>query len=499
MSVHDLAFELARLLMSDVGAPKWPQRPPKLDFAVDDQITGQLEATINQDARFAELDVAIIDFSGSSPRVGMSSRPDNSSFIASMAKLGIIYAAFQLREDVRNVVRENIKQSSDGNGTFQQLTDADRLNKLKLDLQTFWKSNSNHLMRDEIDAATGKKTGKAVAERADIGRLEYIFTLNTLQDSPPDPNKIDFIGIEQCGLDKLDVIPSAAVQEVISRLDSFPHGKNSPENWRNVAELDFAARLWMGLAWSDNVAASTCVWDIGLPYIQALLLDSSLFDGSNGLYLVRNYIPSPPAGTRFGNTPTYFPPNTVGPVQRGTVRALTALMIAIERGELISDAASADMQRLLRPVRFATSGLANAGDTRVPNALGRGPADPVERHPTDALIKGGVNREEVKNRQTNRVTALSIACDWEYLKFGNQPRLQSMGIIILFSKIAHGIPDQLIADRSNTSDAPAAKAKANAARVKISRMLRQAEDDAESLLRDFAVAAGQTFNSLIGP
>jgi hypothetical protein len=92
-------------------------------------------------------------------------------------------------------------------------------------------------------------------------------------------------------------------------------------------------------------------------------------------------------------------------------------MIAIQRSELISDSASTDLRPLLRPVRFAASGLANAGDTRVPNALGRGPADPVQRYPTDALIKGAVNREEAKDSQTNKVTALAIACDWEYLKF----------------------------------------------------------------------------------
>jgi hypothetical protein len=50
----------------------------------------------------------------------------------------------------------------------------------------------------------------------------------------------------------------------------------------------------------------------------------------------------------------------------------------------------------------------------------------------------------------------------------------------------------MVSRTSNTGD----EAKAVAARAKISGLLRKAEDDAESLLRDFAIAAVQTFSNL---
>jgi len=386
MSLRSVALAVADLL---IGNQRWPLSPPNLtagaDYDPHDQFNTDLAALVGP------LDVALIDFSGARPLIAMSSQPDHTTLIASLAKLAILYAAFQVRQDVRDVLRKNAGIRS--------------ATALKAKLREFWAGTSSpHRLKE-------------IARRPDVGRIEYILDLSELSQPQPNPDRIDFLGIAYCGLDQLqtDFSVDANTLGAMRKLDGFPHSLNSAGNWRNMGRLTFAERLWMTIAWSDNVAASTCIWDIGLPYIQALMYESGLFDGSHGLYLTRNFIPSPPEGhgTRFGSTHGHFPPTT-GTSQRGSVQTLAALMKTLVTNLLISETASMDMKRFLRPVKYTLAEghpitFNHIGNTRVTDALGN-------IVPQEALIKGGAFDPE------------AIVCDWEYLELGGSAKV---GVIVL--------------------------------------------------------------------
>jgi hypothetical protein len=425
----------------------WPQSAPRLDFVPDDTLSKDLQKVVKLSEDFATFDVAAIDFSGSRPLVGLAAgalapKPPKhlaTTFIASMAKLAVLYAAFQMRQDLQTVIKKDKDATKDGKGSYWQLGAGARVAKLKTDLQAYWVQNSKHLGQPENRA---KPHGAKIGERSDIGRLERMFDLSELGNGPPDPNKIDFVGMRRCGLSRGFAFTSVT-QALMHNLDDLRQHEDEHATAVKIWKLDFAERLWMMTAWSSNVAASACICDVGFAYIQALMHDSGLFtDGGEGLYLTVTFRPTPRELVNdLGRPVSRFP--APGSQQRGNVKSLVALMIALQQNVLISASASEAMKQLLRPVPYAALDrpLATPGDIRLLEGMDRGPDESASRHPSDAFTKGGSNGERHVPKSTQgsapkKPVAIGTACDWDYIEIGSH----KVGLIVLNSSVVKPIP-----------------------------------------------------------
>src|SRR5690348_3408063 len=247
---RDQAVRLADLLVGTT----WPQAAPKFDFATDAGLSEDLQNIIKSSKDFATLDVAAIDFSGARPRVGLASgarapKHPATTFIASMAKLAVLYAAFQTRQDLRAVVDKDRRTTADKKGSYWQLGVDDRLAKLKSDLGAYWVQNSRHLGLPE---KASQPKGAKIGERSDIGRIERMFDLGELGKAAPDPAKIDFVGIARCGLGR-GFIFTSDTQSLMHELDDLRQSEDDDATALQIWQRAFAERLWMMAAWSSNV------------------------------------------------------------------------------------------------------------------------------------------------------------------------------------------------------------------------------------------------------
>jgi hypothetical protein len=358
--------------------------------------------------RFAAMRVGLLAFD-SAGGVRCAFNNDGQGSIGSMGKLAILYAAFQLRGDVRRVARaENIRNIA---------ALAARVRGLAGFTDTRPDETQNGETRSWLEWIFGKP---------DLGRK--------LTDG--DFDRIDFdgygtAGVDRCGLTSLaleDIPP--ATRSTMSTVQPLANNNDgSLSNWNQIASLPFAKRLWMTTAWSNNRAANTCAHDVGMMYIGALMRKSGLATSRNlGLWLTVPYA-SPPTGhgTRFrhpGDPGT--PPTSTGYKATAGPRGLAALMIAIQRGArlpagsnwkgLISPEASRDMEQLLRPLPIGGAGwhiLSRSFDTAL----------------ADAFMKGGLTPPGEPN--------VSLS-DWAYFEAAGR----RVGIIILDSHRQRGVEDQ---------------------------------------------------------
>jgi hypothetical protein len=384
----------------------WPTNPPDPGRVAPDAVSAALQSALEATmvGKFARLRVAIVDFALAPPAVALW-KPDEPVAIASMGKLAILYAAFQLREDVRAIAR-----------TFPAVRTAAEV---ETELRRAW--------------ATGTSTRLAgIANSPSIARLQFVFDFSPLAGSSRNANAIDFIAMRRCGIDDLrqDFPADSETIDVARGLEKLPHGENSASNWRAIADLTFAERLWMTTVWSDNVAASTCIWDVGLGYIQALLYDSGLFSNArSGLWLKRTFIETMPAGhgTRFGVSPSKFSPPVAGlRKQNGTARALAAFLIAIKQETLISAEACRQMKRLLRPLdRITVEGAGFPPDeyfglaSRIERAI---PSGTIRR---DVFHKGGLFPSDPDD------PPFTTLCEWAALDLESAAGPSSLGLVVL--------------------------------------------------------------------
>lgn len=124
-------------------------------------------------------------------------------------------------------------------------------------------------------------------------------------------------------------------------------------SWAKAPDLSFWERLWLAGSQSDNVAATSCVSEIGVAYMKAVQRTHGLFDPANGMHLL---LASGYGGVnvktpvnRSAGAPKYRPiqdkeTNQVTDVwdksnrstQPGSAAALTAYMIALMQNKLVS-------------------------------------------------------------------------------------------------------------------------------------------------------------------
>jgi hypothetical protein len=145
--------------------------------------------------------------------------------------------------------------------------------------------------------------------------------------------------------------------------------------WSEAPKYSFQERLWLTGAWSDNVAASTCLSDIGLPYMKAVERAWGLYDPRIGmhLFLADGYalvststpVTTDPGAKTYrdlstGHREQHWVTDVNGSfghnaTQPGSAAALTAYMIALVQGRLVSqDACDSILTFLSDTSKYAT-------------------------------------------------------------------------------------------------------------------------------------------------
>ena len=202
---------------------------------------------ISEDARFKEMGIGVVDFTTNkmSPKIWLHNG-DVSWHIGSAAKITILLAATQLREDVRA-----IKAIVDKNGFGWTPTQYDEF----FALADLWKK--------------GKNAAEAVHLKQ-IGGLGNAPRISSMFDFAKSP--VDFFGPDPN-------VPDGA--KIMTKV-----GANHHMDWPEAPELEFSERLWLAAAHSDNRAATSCVSELGVPYLKAVQRAYGLSDAANGMHLL---------------------------------------------------------------------------------------------------------------------------------------------------------------------------------------------------------------------
>jgi hypothetical protein len=280
-------------------------------------VTNGLKAKLDPIAsnpKFADMGIGVVDFSNDaqSPLIWLH-QGDEPWWLVSTAKICILLAAVQLRADVRTVKSMNVGVSTEDD--FDEL------------FATVWTLAEENSIR-------------AISVGKYPPRISRIFDL---AQTP-----IDFWG-------------AGAFVQGLTGFDG-----NHPVAWPDLRNLEFYDRMVLTGEWSDNVAATSCVSEIGVDYMKAVLQAHGLFDGDEmHLWLSTGYkgkkslkprkdidyrgIREPLTPQKVINPLAIFEKNearkrllkekghrtTVGGNQAGSASALTAYVIALVQNNLI--------------------------------------------------------------------------------------------------------------------------------------------------------------------
>jgi hypothetical protein len=278
---------------------------------------------------------------------------ENVASVGSIAKLSLLYAACQLRADVGVIATsDGVADSGDLAARIADLVDAVQ--------KAFGQSKDPQLR------AIGSSP-------ANMPRLARIFDLETFLAAPS--------------------------KERVAQVLDFTSGMHKVAN-PGPDDLTFDTRLTNAIRSSDNTSAMSCICDVGLPYIQALLGRTglaTLHGGKPGLWLAWHYgTPSelrrrPLPGLRAeyysaitsGATadkwiatepPTGDPKKPIGRSEPSghvaTARGLAILLTQLYRDELFGERSSESMMSYLARGKWLAGGFKGLGDGGVLSKVG---------------------------------------------------------------------------------------------------------------------------------
>jgi hypothetical protein len=369
---------------------------------------------------FLKSGIAVIDFtkSVSAPDVWLHN-PTKTYRIGSASKIAMLLAAMQLRLEVRKILAMSPKPISTA---------------------------------AEFDAlyANPKLWAKAKAPRSELSGISatppqisqiFDFTKTPVDFAGPDPNsRIDAHGQ-----------PDAAKQAAVMAKLSGGH-----LDWKDWSSLTFSERLWLAGCVSDNVAATSCVCQIGIPYIKAVQRAYGLQDNDpkKGMHLFasRGYGPDPP---RSAKPPDVPPPRALSEADvepltvedafdagggrftdmrswvPGTAAALAAYMIAMQADSLVNDGSVA---------LFGKTGC----DT-LRNNLADGGAQAISSFLADDGVKKAPNTKIL--RQINKIGILKksdlakaqLICEFVYLETQQDPKPATGREFMKYAVVAVGL------------------------------------------------------------
>ncbi len=284
------------------------------NFKIDANLQECLDAALAKNRRkLAYIKVALVDLTnGLSKPVFAGSHHTDQVFIASVAKLAAMLAAYQLRHDLNAAAKKH-----SGAKTLTDLYDQ---------------------VRDDWAATQNDPGGTATPFSGDIALRDKIVLWKG--------KTIALSGPTSPGLERIFPTSSSGVPA------SFRFGSTGEdkvelkklidnEDSRRLKSMGILERLRVmigGMEPASNDTTVTIVGEVGYPYIASALLQSGLYDPNHGggLWLGRDYgggrWQSPPAG---------------GPQQSATAGSLAALMTLVVQERLVDPSSSREMQALL--------------------------------------------------------------------------------------------------------------------------------------------------------
>lgn len=213
-----------------------------------DRVVSKIVAEFRRDhpelLRGARLGVSLVDLSTMAddpPYGGMNDLSEY--FVASLAKVGAMYAAYQLRSFVKEQAR-----------AFDGIVET--------------------LLPSLEKTITPQIESQVPGLAKDHPALTKIFTASYSMNS------------QGCNIQ----FSSAIFDKTLDEIDTLEE-KKSPSAFAETRKLGFQQRLELMIKWSSNCGACTCISDLGFQYINAALRKAGLFDpsSSTGLWLGAGY------------------------------------------------------------------------------------------------------------------------------------------------------------------------------------------------------------------
>jgi hypothetical protein len=263
----------------------------------------------------------------------------------SVAKLLVMYAAYQLRHDLREVAAQS-----------HTTTQADLITEAKAQ----WVRAPEPIVKKIVLTDPDPRFAKA---------------------GPPNMQKI-FDMVRNGGSWKIDFKRSGETPVDLEKVDRKTT-KSTPESLAIIDSLEFLERMWLMIGWSNDLAAATCVRDVGYPYMTALTSQSGLYNPiTGGLWLGGDYQDGAVAGP-------WKPSPVGGIVPAGTAKALATFMTVLAQDRLVDATASADMRDLMEFPKTITNLRKDFGDEDVfsPSYFVSGLPKPPNGQPRYANIK----------------------------------------------------------------------------------------------------------------
>jgi hypothetical protein len=220
---------------------------------------------VGSNPKFSDIGIGVVDFTSSmtSPKVWLHNE-DTPWRVGSTGKIAILLAAVQLREDVRQVKTTGLVSSA---------ADFDEL------FATIWKRSKFSTIQDIADVRSSPR----------------ISTIFDLTKSP-----INFMGADtpldkQGILDRLPVMLERKrdtagnvieTHEVSHLMWTKQPAIAGHPNLSWAPHFSFWERMWLTASQSDNVAATSCVSEMGVAYLKAAQREYGLFDPTKGKHLL---------------------------------------------------------------------------------------------------------------------------------------------------------------------------------------------------------------------
>jgi hypothetical protein len=348
--------------------------------------------------------IGVIDFTrAAGPDIWLHEPVGNTSFrIGSASKIAILLAAVQLRLDVRRILKLGIISTG---------TEFDELYRNK----ELWKKAKPP--QTEMQQIASSASAPLISEIFDFAKHPVDFIT-----PDPDPGNHTDLAVQDA---------------IIAKLPPSPHGgRHLP--WGKWSSLTFSERLWLTGCLSDNVAATACMSQIGVPYIKAVQQSWGLADPANGmsLFASNGYDGIPPGKRHHADVDPprplthpkaidvkdfFWDTDTKSYSQRSTVpgsaAALSAYMIALMGNGFFDNP---DLGLLARPIDRIASNAAIRDNL----ADGRHNAIP------SFLVNRGIKSAHTKiNRQINKIGILQkslgakapLLCEFVYVETEEDP------------------------------------------------------------------------------
>lgn len=261
--------------------------------------------TVRAKTKYKKLPFALIDYTSTQP-VYFGNRDREQTFVASLAKIGVLFAALWLRK----TVRENAR-----NSTATSLTAV--LDELEVKWSQVEKPFPTRFKKNVVPSKTWPPNLKEIFTGTKLPGGEWSLDFTSAHD---------FVGAGR-----------AASLLILAPIDEMPEGSTASKNAKRTAvnNLGFRERLELMTGWSNNLAAASCINALGYQFLNGSLMNAGLYDDDKttggGLWISKNY-----DGVQDGSD-----------FQQVTAQAATAQVAAncmwlAANNQLIDAAASAD-------------------------------------------------------------------------------------------------------------------------------------------------------------